>query len=459
MLRDKEHGIAKMSPSSSGVESPSECPICKGVGFFRKDVPIDHPDFGKAFPCPHKLVSLAKNQLVELHESAGLGSLAQMTFDSFLPRGIGLLPDKQENLLGAFESVHEFAKNPLGWLVIRGGYGCGKTHLTAAIANYRVATGQPALFVVVPDLLDHIRATFAPDSNVSFDERFEAIRTAPLLLLDDFGTQNATPWAKEKVFQLINYRYNAKLPTVITTNLALEEIEPRLRSRMTDTSLSNIVTITAPDFRQGGTGNKLSSLVLYDRMTFHTFDLQRYELSLEERENLRRAFEHALTYAEHPKGWFVLAGPHGAGKTHLAASIANYREEKHRAVEFVLVHDLLDHLRATFEPNSSISFDRAFEDIRSAPFLIFDDLTTEYSSPWAKEKLFQIINYRYLVQLPTVFTIAKDTKMEERIRVRLLDRRISDVFEIIAKGYHFHEMVPELGKEEPKGKPRGSRTR
>ena len=55
-----------------------------------------------------------------------------------------------------------------------------------------------------------------------------------LLVLDDFGTQNATGWAQEKLFQIVNYRYINKLSTVVTTNLALDEIEARIRSRLAD---------------------------------------------------------------------------------------------------------------------------------------------------------------------------------------------------------------------------------
>ena len=104
-----------------------------------------------------------------------------------------------------------------------GGYGCGKTHLAAAIANFRIALGQPALFVVVADLLDYLRATYAPSSTVTFDERLEAIREAPLLILDDLGAHNSTPWAQEKLFQILNHRYNGRLPTVITSNQRPEE--------------------------------------------------------------------------------------------------------------------------------------------------------------------------------------------------------------------------------------------
>ena len=105
------------------------------------------------------------------------------------------------------------------------------------------------MFVVVPDLLDHLRATFSPSSNISYDELFNQVKTASLLVLDDLGTQSATPWAREKLYQIFNYRYNAELPTVITTAMTLEEIDPRIQSRMLDTRLCTNIAIIAPAFR------------------------------------------------------------------------------------------------------------------------------------------------------------------------------------------------------------------
>jgi len=116
-------------------------------------------------------------------------------------------------------------------------------------SNYRLAQGKPALFVVVPDLLDHLRSTFSPESKISYDEFFERIKTAPLLILDDFGQHSATPWAQEKLYQLINYRYNGMLPTVITTCASLEETEVRFSSRMVDPKLSLVFNIIVPDYR------------------------------------------------------------------------------------------------------------------------------------------------------------------------------------------------------------------
>jgi DNA replication protein DnaC len=104
---------------------------------------------------------------------------------------------------------------------------------------------------MLPDLLDHLRATFSPNSNTSYDRRFDEIRTAPLLILDDLGTQSMTPWVREKLYQLFNYRYIAELPTVITTADTLEEMDARIRSRMLDTRLCSIYAITVPAYHGG----------------------------------------------------------------------------------------------------------------------------------------------------------------------------------------------------------------
>ena len=140
-------------------------------------------------------------------------------------------------------------------MVFTGTYGCGKTHLAAAIANYRAGINREPLFVVVPDLLDHLRSTFGPNSNVTYDELFEEVRSAPLLVLDDLGTQSATPWAREKLYQILNHRYVAGLPTVITTANSIDEVDPRVRSRMLDTRRCTIYAITAPPYR-GGVGRQ-----------------------------------------------------------------------------------------------------------------------------------------------------------------------------------------------------------
>lgn len=382
------------------------CPHCGGLGFLRRDLPVDHPDFGKLFPCTCRLEEIGVQRAKELRMLSNLEGLSRYTFDRFVPQGHALNPEKRRNLQRAYDLARAFAAQPKGWLILIGGYGCGKTHLAAGIANERIMHNHAALFVNVPDLLDHLRATYSPNSNVSYDQRFETVRTAPLLILDDLGTENTTPWASEKLYQILNHRYNAQLPTVITSNHRLEEIDVRLRSRMNDQDLCQIYTILAPDYRGSGRAidqSDLSTLDLHRDQTFASF-FDRADLESKDRDTLSHALVAAQAFAEDPKNWLLFVGSHGSGKTHLAAAIANYRSAQGYPPLFITVPDLLDHLRATFSPTSPVSYDKRFAELRSAPLLVLDDLGTHSATSWAREKLYQLFDYRYNARLPTVIT-------------------------------------------------------
>lgn len=416
------------------------CPHCGGLGYLRSDLPVGHPDFGRLQVCPCRNKDISQKVRQRLFALSHLDELRHMSFDNFNPRGrVGLWPQQAESLEHAFNQARRFAESLDGWLLLQGDYGCGKTHLAAAIANFAVSLGVPTLFVTVPDLLDSLRYAYQ-DPEATFEERFEEIRSAPLLVLDDFGTQNATAWAQEKLFQILNHRYINRLPLVVTTNLVLEEIESRIRSRLHDPELVTLVRILATDYRNpaGDMGHpELSSLSLLHDRTFASFDLRRSEgLKAEEQKNLEKALRVAQEFAELPRGWLVFTGPYGCGKTHLAAAIANYRADLGFPPLFVVVPDLLDHLRATFNPNSMVSLDRRFEEVRTTPLLILDDLGTQSTTSWVREKLYQLFNHRYTAELPTVITTAdRLDEIDPRLRSRMLDRRICTIYAITVPAY------------------------
>ncbi|MBN1810655.1 MAG: ATP-binding protein [Anaerolineae bacterium] len=430
----------KQEARSKRQETSEICPLCQGLGYVRADVPVDHPDFGKLVPCTCRLTELGEQRLNALRTIGNLEYLAPMTFESFSLEERNMSAKQHRTLQVAYESAREFAQSPNDWLLLLGSYGSGKTHLAAAIANACIERGQAVLFITVPDLLDHLRATFSPSSPATYDDRFEEVRTAPVLILDDLGTESSTPWAQEKLFQILNYRYVARLPTVITTNHELEEIQTRLRSRLLDNNTVSKVKILAPDYRRGYVDrdqSDLSSLTLHAEQTFETFELRRGEkLDREKRENLKHAFDTAYDFAKNPRGWLVFTGTYGCGKTHLAAAIANYNINQGRPALFIVVPDLLDHLRATFNPQSTVTFDQRFEEVRRAPLLVLDDLGTESATPWVQEKLHQVFDYRYNTSLPTVITTAVNVnKWDPRLRSRALDTRRCNIFEILAPAY------------------------
>ena len=383
-----------------------------------------------------------------MRASRDLTLLVGMTFETFKPAGHALNVEQRASLQNAYEGARRYADEPRGWLLIQGGYGVGKTHLAAAIANARLRQGLPVIFLNAPDLLDYLRAAFNPNLEETYSQRFEQLLDVPLLILDDLGTQNATPWAQEKLFQLLNHRYLAQLPTVITTNLALDDLDPRLSSRLADMDLVRKLPIDAPDYRRsdlfGQAYSSLIDLTYYHDKTFDTFDLRGRELTTQQRDNLTQALAIAHDYAEHPQDWLIFLGDPGCGKTHIAAAIVNHRAEKGYLALFVVVPDLLDHLRAAFSPDSKVSYDQRFEEVRTTPLLILDDLGTESATPWAREKLYQIVNYRYVARLPTVIT--SNLKVEEvdpRIRTRILDETRCSVIPILAPSYRGGRTPPK----------------
>jgi DNA replication protein DnaC len=423
------------------------------MGYVTKDVPVGHPDFGRAFPCVCNREALLARQSARLRAMSNLDVVGDMTFDTFIlnPQGYS------EEYLGILNTSHEtargYAEQPQGWLLFQGNYGCGKTHLAVAIANHQLDYGAQVLFMTTPDLLDHLRSTFGPSSEIQYDELFERLRAFPLLILDDLGAESATPWAQEKLYQLLNHRYLHRLCTVVTTNSELDRIDPRIRSRLVDRSLTKIIKMPLPDFRRTDAAREqstLSDLSLYNDMVFETFDQREYSLPEKERRNLREAFQAAFDYAHAPEGWLLFIGVHGCGKTHLAAAIANYRRALGEGVMLVTVPDLLDYLRAAFNPAAGVTFAQRFYEIRSAPLLVLDQVDVRNATPWALAKIRQIVDYRYLAQLPTVFTTTQALEeLDPLIRSRLSDTRRCHIFSILVPDYMGGFVPPDQRQRGP----------
>ena len=443
---------SKVEPES-GLELPRQiicrdpqnkdepCPICGGKGVYALDVPLDDPRFGKFQRCPNNPVQEDQWLQERLRRYGNLEAYKEKSFESFQTDlgGSSYTPNVVSSLIHAKSAAQQFADNPSGWIVFEGRFGCGKTHLAVAIANWRLEKyGERVLFITSPDLLDLLRSTFDPNVQSSFDNYFDQIRGAPLLVLDDLGVEKPSDWAKEKLFQLLNHRHVEALPTVITTNTRIDDLDPRLGSRLLERSLVKHIKIQAPDFRRVSRNRARDSDIfnmhLYRDMRFETFSTD--SVFGDDVSNLKRALTVAVEWSANPEGWLYMMGEYGSGKTHLAAAIAYDLYERGHDVMFRTVPDLLDFLRLSFNPRSDARFDKRFHEIVNVPFLVLDDLRLASATPWAKEKLFQIIDYRYLSRMPTVFTSSETVEeTDERLATRLADRRVCTIFALEVRSY------------------------
>jgi DNA replication protein DnaC len=417
-------------------------------------LPSGQPDYSRVIPCRCTRKEQDDERRSRLKRYSNLGSLSRFTFEDMESKGRSGNKANQERFAQACEAAKEYAADPEGWLVLGGSSGSGKTHLAAAIVNERIKNGHPALYVTVPDLLDHLRSSFSPDSEVPYDEFFDQVRNAPLLVLDDLGAQSGTPFAREKLDQLLTSRFNAELPTVIVAIKPVEQMDDRLRTRLTDPRLSRVYVLDEEQpTSEYGWGPEFE---LQKQMTFVNFK-RRNNLPIEVQDNMDEAYRLAFDFAKNPEGWLVFMGVTGCGKTHLAAAIVNYRYEAGKPALFVVVPEFLDHLRSAFSPDSKVSYDKLFESVKTAPLLVLDDFGEHTATPWAREKLYQLINYRYNGRLPTVITTRYSFdellgEVDSPISSRLVDQNTSTPFNIMAPDFRGDRRV-EKKRPTSRGKP------
>ena len=110
-------------------------------------------------------------------------------------------------------------------LYLNGSFGCGKTYLIAALFNDMARKGIKCAIVYYPEFLRDLKASF----NKDYEEKFNYIKKADLLLLDDIGAENVSSFNRDEVLgPILQYRMEENLPTFFTSNLTLEELENHL---------------------------------------------------------------------------------------------------------------------------------------------------------------------------------------------------------------------------------------
>ena len=401
---------------------------------------MGHPDFGKAAPCQcRQTEDSLPSRMEALRRYSNLGALSRLTFAS--TRSEGPLYDVAARRMFAdsLAQAAAYAENPDGWLVLTGPSGSGKTHLAAAIANRCIERQQTTFFIMVADLLDHLRAAYSPTSELAYDELFEQVRNVPVLVLDDLGPIAPRPGRRRSCSKSSTTATTTRCPPSSPSGGRwrgwMNRCAHGWMPRGARSWCSWATSTTALPWASGRCRSEMLT-----RMNFATFDVAGgLRATKKDQEELARALHAAQTFATFPEGWLLFTGNRGSGKTHLSVAIAGENLRQGRQVFFAFVPTLLDHLRMTYSPNSPVHFDELFEQVLNVPLLILDDLGAENSTPWAEEKLYQIVVHRHEARLATVITTASTMEeLEEgkpRIASRLVDSMVVEWVAIDAPNY------------------------
>lgn len=151
----------------------------------------------------------------------------------------------------AGEKINGWFKNPKNFLVFCGNPGLGKTYLCACYVKECLEKNYPIRYFNENSLLQHLRQAIKDD--LDYEYELKRLCDCPYFILDDLGSARQTDWSKDAIFSFVDIRHSSGLPTLITSNISIDEMNSfygqRFASRIKDKG-NTILEINWIDKRQ-----------------------------------------------------------------------------------------------------------------------------------------------------------------------------------------------------------------
>ncbi|AET66370.1 DNA replication protein [Desulfosporosinus orientis DSM 765] len=236
---------------------PERCSCEKSVRYWEKmDVAVAKTESDRLEKLEHDEL---RERAKRLFDQSRMGArFKTRTFENF----------KVDNHnLKAFEAVKRYADNfrkykdqGIGF-ILSGPYGSGKTHLAAALAIDLINKEVTVVIGTLISLLGKIRETYSEIWTQENElEILETYSTVDLLIIDDLGKERASEWSLEKLFSIVNTRYENNLPIIVTTNYSMDTLIDKLTTNKNSDVGESIVSrlhemcrgiyLNAPDHRK-----------------------------------------------------------------------------------------------------------------------------------------------------------------------------------------------------------------
>jgi len=231
------------------------CPRCGGVGYYVDEATntTHRCDCGRRDTLEYNL---------RLEKANIPRRFAKHGFETFKVGHSGQIGQDLARVKDAAQAYAQSATPELAeGLILRGATGCGKTHLAVAILKEVMRAGLTGYFTSFINLLDKIRHSYHPDFPVTEEEVLRPLEESDFLVLDDVGAEAPKDFVRDRLFLIVNRRYEAAKPLLITTNCDAAELEARVgkrtASRLEEMCGTPFPRFPAMDFRDPGTKEKL----------------------------------------------------------------------------------------------------------------------------------------------------------------------------------------------------------
>lgn len=225
LQEQKKNILKKNGYSEDALDIRYTCPSCKDTGFIGS----------RRCKCHNELL-----KDIERSDLAKIAPIEDCTFDTFdiqyYPQQVmenGISPrDKAEKIKNSCRKYAANFTTASPNVMFMGGTGLGKTHLSLAIANVVINRGYSVVYGTAQNILSDLqKENFGRDDDIRYYER--AVLGCDLLILDDLGTEFKSAYTIACLYNIINSRLSAKLPTIISTNFTAEELEEKYDQRIT----------------------------------------------------------------------------------------------------------------------------------------------------------------------------------------------------------------------------------